>query len=32
MRLVRLNVNTGFDVEVYDGKYGRIAKEIDSLR
>ncbi|RQN12476.1 recombinase family protein [Clostridium butyricum] len=32
MSLVRLNVNTGFDAEVYDGEYGRIAKEIESLR
>lgn len=32
MSLVRLNVNTGFDAEVYDGEYGRIAKEIEGLR
>lgn len=32
MILVRLNVNTGFDAEVYDGEYGRIAKEIEGLR
>ncbi|MTK12274.1 MAG: hypothetical protein F8N39_09335 [Clostridiaceae bacterium] len=31
MSLVRLNVNTGFDAEVYDGEYGRIAKEIEGL-
>ncbi|OOV53324.1 recombinase family protein, partial [Clostridium botulinum D/C] len=32
MKLVRLNVNTGLDAEVYDGEYARIAKEIESLR
>jgi predicted nucleic acid-binding Zn-ribbon protein len=32
MSLVRVNVNTGFDAEVYDGEYGRIAKEIECLR
>lgn len=32
MSLVRLNVNPGFDAEVYDGEYGRIAKEIEALR
>lgn len=32
MSLVRLNVNTSFDAEVYDGEYGRIAKEIEGLR
>lgn len=32
MRLVRLNVNTGFDAEVYDWEYGRISKEIEGLR
>lgn len=32
MSLVRLNVNTGFDAEVYDWEYGRIAKEIKGLR
>lgn len=32
MKLVRLNVNTGFDSEIYDGEYGRIDKEIEGLR
>lgn len=32
MKLVRINVNTGLDTEVYDGEYARIAKEIESLR
>lgn len=32
MKLVRINVNTGLDAEVYDGEYARIAKEIESLR
>ncbi|MBC8060162.1 MAG: hypothetical protein H7Y18_05800 [Clostridiaceae bacterium] len=32
MRLVRINVNTGVDAEIYDGEYGKIAKEIESLR
>lgn len=32
MRLVRLNVNTGFDSEVSDREYGRTAKEIEGLR
>ncbi|OOV54184.1 recombinase family protein, partial [Clostridium botulinum D/C] len=32
MKLVRINVNTGLDAEVYDGEYARIAKEIECLR
>lgn len=32
MSLVRLNFNTDFDSEAYDGEYRRIAKEIEGLR
>ncbi len=32
MSLVRLKINTGIDAQVYDGEYGRIAKEIKGLR
>lgn len=32
MSLVRLNVSTVFDGEVYDGEWGRIAEEIENLR
>ena len=32
MSLVRLNANAGFDAEMYDGEYARIARQIEDLR